>query len=189
MNENTPSPTKWLQYMLYVGIASAALTILSIFLPANLTHWIGIAANGVLTYLMFRLAPSNARYKKAGIFYAVSLGVTILGVRILGLVGDICAIVAQYQEYHAHGELIAERNPKQAEKWGSLFWLQFALSIVIVLLAGLIAGILAAVVQLDEAAVVTVTTVLIAAFGLGLKVLYLVYLKRTIQALESESPV
>lgn len=186
MNETVNSPVKWLQYMLYVGIAAAVITVLSLFLPGKLSHWIGIAANGVLIYLMFRLAPSNARYKKAGIFYAVSLGVTILGVQMLGLVGDICAIVAQYQEYHAHGELIAERNPKQAEKWSSLFWLQVALSVVIVLLTGLIAGILAAVAKMDNAAVVAVTAAIIAVLSLGLKILYLIYLKRTVSTLESE---
>lgn len=189
MNENVNSPAKWLQYLLYVGIAAAVNALLSIFLPGNLTRWISIAANAALTYLMFRLAGSNPRYKTSGIFYAVSLGITVLGIRVLGLAGDICAIVAQYQEYHAHGELIEAQDHKLAGKWGSLFWLQVGLSIVVTLLGAVIASALIMAANLEETAIAPVITVIVAALTLALKGLYLSYLNRTIRLLDNETVV
>lgn len=186
MNENANSPAKWLRYLLYVGIAVAANMVLSLFLTGNLTRWISYAGNAALTYLMFRLAQGNPRYKTSGIFYAVSLVITVLGIPLLGLVSDICAIVAQYQEYHAHGELIEERDPKLAGKWGSLFWLQVGLAVIATLLGAVIATALIMAANLEEAATTTVITMIVLILSLALRALYLSYLNRTIKLLDNE---
>jgi hypothetical protein len=185
MNENS-NTVKWLRYLMYVGIAATVIALLSIFLPNGLTRWIGLAVSGVTAYLLFMLTGSNARYKKSAIFYGVSLGITVLGIQLLGLVGDICAIVAQYQEYHAHGELIEEQDPTLAGKWGSLFWLQVALSVIVALLGAVIATALIMAANLEEAVVTLIITVIVAVLTLALKALYLSYLNRTIKLLEKE---
>ena len=186
MNENVNSPVKWLQYLLYVGIASLVSSLLGIFGLSAMSRWIGLAISAATVYLLFQLAAANPRYKTAAIFYAVALAGGLISNAILGLVGSICGIVAQYQEYHAHGELIEEQDPKLADQWGTLFGLEILVSIVAVLLTGLVVGILAAATNISEAAILPVATILVAALGIALNALYLSYLNRTIKLLENE---
>jgi hypothetical protein len=186
MNENRNNTTKWLQYLLYVGIAALVNSLLGILGLSGLSRWIGLAVNGVTVYLLFMLAGSNPRYKTAAIFYAIALASGFISNLILGLVRSVCGIVAQYQEYHAHGELIEEQDPKLADKWGSLFGLEIAVTFVGILLTGLVVGVLAAVTNMSEAAITPIVTVFVAVMGVGLNLLYLSYLKRTIALLETE---
>lgn len=186
MNENMNTQTKWLQYLLYVGIAAAANSLLGTALPGRLSTWLGYAISAASIYLMFRLIGSNGRYQKAAIFSGVALVVNLLGIQLLSLVGSVCAIVGQYQEYHAHGELVAERDSQLARKWSNLFWIQFAVELIGGLLITMVVAVMAASGELDSAPIVALATVAIAALALGMKVLYLVYLNRTIKAVETE---
>lgn len=186
MNENRNDTTKWLQYLLYVGIASLVNSLLGIFGLGGLSRWIGLVVNGATIYLLFMLAGSNPRYKTAAIFFAVALVSGLISNVILGLVGSICGIVGQYQEYHAHGELIEARDPKLADKWHSLFWLKFGLTVITVLLTSVVVASLVMAADMDEAVVTVMTTVIVAALGIGLIALYLSYLSRTIKLLENE---
>ncbi len=189
MSENRNDTPKWLQYLLYVGVAALVNSLLGIFGLSGLSRWIGLAVNAATIYLLLMLAGSNPRYKTAAIFYAVALVSGFISNAILGLVGSICGIVAQYQEYDAHGELIQARDPKLADKWTGLFWLQFALSMVMVLLTSVLVAALVMATNLSEAVVAPIVTVIAAALGVGLHALYLCYLKRTIKLLENESVV
>jgi hypothetical protein len=103
----------------------------------------------------------------------------------VSLAGSVCGIVAQYQEYHAHGELIEQRDPKLADQWNTLFGLEIALTFVGILLTGLVVGILAAVTNMSEAVITPIVTIFIAVLAAALRVLYLSYLKRTIALLEN----
>ena len=189
MNENRHDTIKWLQYLLYVGIAALVNSLLGIFGLDGLSRWIGYAISGATVYLLFMLAGSNSRYKTAAIFYAVALGTNLISSVALSLVGSICGIVAQYQQYHAHGELIEERDPKLADSWNTLFGMEIAVTFIGILLTGLFVGILAAATNLEEAVIVPIVTILVAVLGVGLSLLYLSYLKRTIQVLETEVEV
>lgn len=186
MNENVNSPVQWLKYLLYAGIAALVNSFVGIFLPGKLSTWIGYAISAACVYLFFRLIVSNARYKTAMIFSGAALIINLLGIQALSLAGSICALVGQYQEYHAHGELIQERDPRLAKKWGSLFWFQFAMSVIVVLLTGVLVGVLVAAGGLDAAVVTALATIVAAVLTLVLKVLYLVYLNRTVKLLETE---
>ena len=186
MNENRNNTVQWLQYLLYVAIATLINSLLGLLGLNGLSHWVNLAISGATVYLMFMLAGSNPRYKTAAICYAVALAGGLISNAIVGLAGSICGIVATYQEYHAHGELIGERDPKLADKWNSLFGLELALTFVGVLLMGLLVGLLVAATNMSEAAVVPIITIIVAVLGVGLNLLYLSYLKRTIALLESE---
>ncbi len=188
MNQHTDT-VKWLKYLLYVGIAALVNSLLGIFGLGGLSRWIGLALGAATLYLMFRLIGSNGRYQKAVLFSGVSLVISLLNIQLVALAGSICAIVGQYQEYLAHGELIADRDPKLAEKWSGLFWLQFGVELITVLLMGLIVGILVAAANMEAAVVTALITVIAAVLSVILKVLYLSYLKKTIALLESESVV
>lgn len=189
MNEKVNNPVKWLQYLLYVGIASLVNSLLGIFGLSGLTRWIGLAVSGATAYLLFMSAGSNPRYKTAAIFYAVALGSNLISNVIVGLAGSVCGIVAQYQEYHAHGELIGEQDPKLADQWGTLFGLEIAVTFVGILLTGLIVGVLAAAVNMSEAMITPIATAIVAIMAVALRVLYLSYLNRTIKLLENEVAV
>ena len=185
MNENTYSPTKWLQYLLYAGIAAALNTILG-FLLGDLSRWLGLAISAAAVYLLFRLVDANERYQKAAIFSIVALVAGLFTNVLLTLVGSVCSIVAQYQEYHAHSELIVERDPRLAGKWRTLFWLQFAVGLVLGLLLSFVSVILVMVSGLETAAATAVLALVLAVVTLILQVLYLVYLNRTVKLLENE---
>ena len=184
MNEPVNSPVKWLRYLLYVGIAALVNSLLGIFGLSGLSQWLGLAISAATAYLLFMLAGSNPRYKTAAIFYAVALAAGFISNVILGLVGSVCGIVAQYQEYHAHGELIEEREPKLADRWNSLFWLQFALGVVVVGLTSVLVTALVMAANMDEAVVTVIAAVIAGVLGIGLSALYLSYLNRTIKLLE-----
>lgn len=184
MNENVNSPATWLRYLLYVGIAAMANSLLGLFLPGKLSTWIGFAVSAATVYLLFRLISANARYKTAALCSGANLIIGVLNITVLSLASSIFAIVAQYQEYQAHSELIAERDPKLAGKWSSLFWLQFGVELIMILLTGLFVGVLVAASGMDAAVVTGLVTVIVAVFSVVLKVLYLSYLNRTVKLLE-----
>ena len=184
MYESVNSPAKWLKYLLYVAIAVMVNSLLDLFLPGKLSTWIGYALSAATVYLLFRLIGANARYKTAVLFGAGALICNLLGIAALGLAGNICAIVAQYQEYQAHSELIRDRDPKLANKWGSLFWLQFGVEVITVLLMAVFVAVLVAATGMESAIVTALSTVTVAVISLILKVLYLSYLNRTVKLLE-----
>jgi hypothetical protein len=168
-----------------VSIAALVNSLLGICGLESLSRWIGLAISAATVYLLFMLAGSNSRYKTAAIFYAVALAGGLIGNAIVSLAGSVCGIVAQYQEYHAHGELIEQRDPKLADQWNTLFGLEIALTFVGILLTGLVVGILAAVTNMSEAVITPIVTIFIAVLAAALRVLYLSYLKRTIALLEN----
>ena len=146
--------TKWLRVLMYIAIASLANSVVSLlpFIPASITTWISRGIMVAMIVCMFQLAPVNERYKKAGIMRAVMLGCTLITAfvyqsSILTFAASIISIIAVYQEYNAHSELVAEQDAKLSGKWHSLFnWsilaavlLSFGASIVAVIfvLAGL----------------------------------------------------
>ena len=186
MNENANSPAMWLRYLLYAGIAAMANSLLGLFLPGKLSTWIGLAVSAATVYLLYRLISENARYKTAALCSGATLIIGVLNITVLGLAASILAIVAQYQEYHAHGELIAEKDSRLADKWGSLFWLQFGVELIVILLTAVFVGVLVAASGMDAAVVTAMVTVVAAILSVVLKVLYLSYLKRTIALLENE---
>lgn len=189
MNEHTDT-VKWLKYLLYVGIAALASTVLAaIPLLNGLSGWVSLPISAATVFLMYKLQPANERYFKAAIFGAVPLIISILGrlgISFLPLLGAICGLVAQYQEFAAHGELIQARDPKLAGKWSSLFWLQFAVTIISTLLGSVFAAVLVASGSMDMETATAMIVVAVAIVTLLLEVLYLVYLKKAIRLLEQD---
>ena len=141
MNENMENRSellvKWLRVLMYIAFVSLVNSVVNFlpFVPASVTTWISRGIMVAVVICMFQLASANARYKKAGIMRAIMLVCTLItafvyAYSILNLVASILSIIAVYQEYNAHSELIADKDSKLSGKWHSLFmW-------------GLIAGIL-----------------------------------------------
>ena len=186
MNEHTDI-VKWLKYLRYVGIAALVHTILvNIPVMSGLTGWTSLAISAATVFLMFKLMGVNSRYKTAAVCYAVSLIGGCISMAIVSLAGSVCGIVAQYQEYHAHGELISQKDPKLADKWNSLFWLELAVIVITTLLSSVLLSALVMAAGMEETAVTALVVAIVAAVTLLMKLLYLRYLNRTTKLLETE---
>ena len=189
MDETRSSPTKWLRYLLYLAIASAVLIIVSGFADlSGVTGWVTLALNVAAVCLLFLLANAHDRYKKAAIFGAAGLVIARLPIPFVALAASICTLVGEYQEYKAHGELVADRDEKLSGKWNGLFWLQFAVSMVLSMLVSVIVTVVSLVIGADDSILTdTLVTPLALAIGLIIQGLYILYLSRTIRLLEAEA--
>ena len=186
MNENRIDYVKWLRVLIYLAIARMVNTLVGIptFIPTAVTAWISRILMAGMVFTMFKLAPANERYKKTGIQLAIVLVLTIATEfmntgAVLTLIAGILSIVAEYQEYHGHSELIEEKDHQLSGKWSSLFmW-----SIVVGLILGFAstaAGVLAAVAGMDteKAAVIIAAAMTIPEYIID--ILYILYLKRMV---------
>jgi len=186
MEENRIDFAKWLRVLLYIAIAGLGNTIIGIppFVPSVITSWISRILMAVMVFAMFKLAPANDRYKKTGIQLSIVLILTIATEllntgAVLTLIAGILSIVAEYQEYHGHAELIEEKDHQLSGKWTSLFmW-----SIIVGLILGFAstaAGVLAALAGVDtEKAVVMIAAALMIPEYI-IDIFYILYLKKMI---------
>ena len=194
MNENMENRyellVKWLRVLMYIAFVSLVNSVVNFlpFVPAAVTTWISRGIMVAVVVCMFQLAPANTRYKKAGIMRAMMLVCTLITAfvyasSILNLVASILSIIAVYQEYNAHSELIADKDSKLSGKWHSLFmW-------------GLIAGILVGfgstvtvlILTLMESDVVPLTAIIVGVLGIPqiiLDLVYALYLKKMVSIFE-----
>ena len=117
MNENRIDFVKWLRVLIYIAIARIINTLIGIptFIPTAVTAWISRILMALMVFAMFKLAPANDRYKKTGIQLAIVLVLTIATEllntgAVLTLIAGILSIVAEYQEFYGHSELIEEKG-------------------------------------------------------------------------------
>lgn len=170
-----------------IQVVSLAGTLLGMA-PAliDLTGWL-LRLTGLGTaVILFQLGPVNPRYQIAAICQAVSviggaLAYFAPGMLVLNLVrigAGICSIVALFEEYYGHGELVAERDARLSGHWRALFiW-----ELVVSLLSGVVTAFIVVVGVMAEIDALTLTTVSVAvvAFAGGVvQIFYLLYLKRT----------
>ena len=195
MNENMEYRyellVKWLRTLMYIAIVSLANSVVNFlpFVPAAVTTWISRGIMVAVVGCMFQLTPANERYKKAGIMRAIMLVCTLITAfvyasSILNLAASILSIIAVYQEYNAHSELIANKDSKLSGKWHSLFtW-------------GLIAGILVGfgstvtvlILTLMESDVVRLTAIIVGVLSLPqmiLDLVYMLYLKKMVSVFDN----
>ena len=186
MVENRIDFAKWLRVLMYSAIAGLVNTFIGIpsFIPTVITSWISRILMAVMVFAMFKLAPANDRYKKAGIQRAIVLALTIATDllhtgAILTLIAGTLAIVADYQEYHGHSELVEEKDHQLSGKWTSLFlW-----SIVVGLLLGFAstaAGIFAAMAGMDTMKATIMIAAILAIPQYVIEILYILYLKKMV---------
>lgn len=184
MEENRIDFVKWLRVLMYIAIAGLVNTLVGIpsFVPSIITSWISRIIMAVMVFAMLKLAPANDRYKKAGIHRAIVLALTIAtdllhSGAILTLIAGTLAIVADYQEYHGHSELIEEKDQQLSGKWTSLFlW-----SIVVGLLLGFTstaAGIFAAMAGIDTMKATIMIAAILAIPQYVIEIIYILYLKK-----------
>ena len=187
MNENMEFRSdlliKWLRVLVYIAImriVNSLIGILSI-IPASVTTWISRGIMVAMVVCMFRLAPMNERYQKAGILRAVWLGCMIASLiflpSILILTASILSIIAVYQEYIGHSEVVADKDARLSRNWHSLFnW-----SIVTGLLVGfgsMITALIASFAGVEITRITAIVTGILSVPQLVIEIVYLLYLKK-----------
>ena len=186
MEENRIDLAKWLRVLIYVAIAGLVNVLIGIpsFIPTGITTWISRILMAVMVFAMFKLAPANGRYKKAGTQRAIVLVLTVVADflhsgAVLTLIAGTIAIVADYQEYHGHSEWIEEKDHQLSGKWTSLFmW-----SIVVGLLLGFTstaAGIFAAMAGIDTMKATILIAAILAIPQYVIEIIYILYLKKMV---------
>ena len=175
---------KWLKLLLYVCLASIGCSLLNLIpILSVVAGWGSTAVSVALVYVLFQLAPSNARYRKAAIFRCVVLVAGLLAENLLSLVISVCSIVAMYQEYMGHSEITASRAPALSDKWHSLFNIQLIVGVLsaVTSSAGVMIGVLAG---MGSDALVGIIVFVMSVIGIGLNLLYLHYLNQTVKLYE-----
>ena len=186
MEENRIDFAKWLRVLMYIAIAGLVNTLVGIpsFVPSIITSWISRIIMAVMVFAMLKLAPANDRYKKAGIQRAIVLALTIVmdilhSGAVFALIAGTLAIVADYQEYHGHSELVEEKDHQLSGKWTSLFmW-----SIVVGLLLGFTstaAGMFAAMAGIDTMKATIMIAAILAIPQYLIEIIYILYLKKMV---------
>ena len=133
---------------------------------------------------MFQLAPVNRRYKTAAVLRTLWLGTLVVGtllrIRAALIVGtSILSVIAVYQEYHGHSEVIAEMDSDLSEKWNSLFIWSF-LAPLLLSIGSSVAMVTATFMNLDVVKITAITTGIMRIPQYVIDVIYLLYLKKMI---------
>lgn len=195
MQEHRELLSKWLRVLFYTQIASIVLTIINMATYLDsITVWVSKAITLAVIWSLFQLKDVNPRYQTAAMAQAVVLVCGFLTTpvnssavglsSILLLVGSIAAWVTAYQEYHGHGELVAEADETLAKKWDGLFLKEILIGLAISAISVVGATVMVA----GDMVSGTITTVIIALTtitNLALEGLYLMYMKRTLDLLDA----
>lgn len=199
MNENMESKyeliAKWLRVLIYIAIVSLINSVINFlpFVPSSVTTWISRGIMVAMAVCMFKLAPANARYQKAGIFRAGMLGCTLITAflyasSILTLAASIMSIIAVYQEYNGHSEMVVAKDPNLSGKWHSLFnWSLIAG--VLVGFGSVVAVLIVAMLEMDAVRTTGIIVGVLSVPQLVIDVVYLLYLKKMISYFQNEGEV
>ena len=190
MNENRIDLAKRIQLLIYIAIAGLINVLIGIpaFVPAIVTTCVSRVLLAVMVFTMFKLALANERYKKAAIQRAIVLALSVVtdilhSGAVLTLIAGTLSIIADYQEYHGHSELVEEKDHQLSGKWTS----RFIWSIIVGLILGFTstaAGILAVMADMDTAKATILIAALLAIPQYVIEIIYILYLKKMVAIFE-----
>lgn len=181
-------PAKWLRNLFYIHIASIVLSLPTlIFINNPVTPWLGNALSAGIALCLFYLAPANTRFRTAAILTVVSVGLSVLSQlmpnSLLTIGISILSIIAAYQEFHGHAEIIEEKDPKLSRRWKNLFVWQIVIG-VIAGFSSVAAVVIMVLAEMDLDRITTWVAGAVILVSLIPGVLYLVYLRRMIALVE-----
>lgn len=195
MTEHKELLRKWLRVLFYVHTASLVIGIVNAVSNLDaVTAWVSRVLSVITIWSISQLKHVSPRYRKAAIFQTVLLVCLLItasasaagtGVASIAvLVGSGCSLVATYQEYHAHAEVVAEQNRKLAEKWNALFGWEILVGALSSLISGAAALLLASA-QMDTVRITTIILILTNVCSLLLQGLYLHYMNQTLKLIDN----
>ncbi len=185
-DRSDPKLVQWLKILLLVRAGSLVLGLLAnipgVPLAATLVPWAQRLMTLAVVLSLFGMTGYGERYRKAAIFYAISLVdvvVTSLGVGgLVGLAVSICAIIASYQELNAHSELVAPMDQDLSRKWHSLFYWELVVGITssFVTIAGVVASVMGG---MEEGLIVRIFVAILTVVNAVMGLIYILFMKKT----------
>ena len=164
-----------------VELFTEVLGVVSLF--SGIAVWISRITSILMIGVFFKMGSANARYRKASLFYGISVGGTVLfsllGKSMFAIVLSICSIIACYHELNAHSEITAGMDTKLSKRWHSLFYLELTIG----LLAGLLSVfpiIIATIAGADPNTITSITKICATITSVFLALLRVIFLKKTL---------
>ena len=116
---------EFLPVLLLIHILNIVLMAFTVLIPTWEGFGIILAAASVGCY--FALSTANSRYRRAGIFQALYLLCLILStplnnMGLLMLTSALLKLIAGFQEYYAHAEMLDRTDGGLAHSWRMLFY-------------------------------------------------------------------
>ena len=177
---------KWIKALFICEIVRLVISITD-FLPL-----LSVVTAIVVIVAMFQLAVVNDCYKKAGVFYCIATaggfvsGLFQVGIFSLFILGfAICSLIAKYYELNAHSELTGPMDEKLSDRWDSLFGLELVSGILAVCIA-VIPAFIAALAEADSKVISLITTGIISLVNIVIELLYVIYMKQTLDLFKQE---
>ena len=176
--------TRWLSVLFYAEIATLVMLAVAM-IPAldGISGWIGRIVQAAVLVALYQLSLVHERYTKAFLYFAIafvgSLFQVYAGSNPLTTIASICGLVATYQEYHAHSEILSMKDTYLADKWVSLFFWEMAVGILgsVATIAAVMFGANAG---MEEGLLVILGVAIVGVLELPLSLLRLRYLKKMI---------
>ena len=185
-NKNT-NIIKYLKLLMYLHIASLILGLID-FLPLvhSLSVWVNRGISVGVIYCLYSLSPVAERYRKSAIFHAIVLIAGLVANPMIALAGSVCSILASWQEYHGHSELVEPYHQRLSKQWGKLFALELMAGIFMALITTLMTVVLT-MTNGNQAVDISSTALMgiIMSVGYIVEVLYIFYMKHTVELLEA----
>lgn len=133
---------------------------------------------------MFQLAPVSERYKKAGIMRVIMLACTLVTAfmftsSILILVASTLSIIAVYQEYNAHSEVMADKDVTLSGKWHRLFGWSI-LAAVLLAFGSTVTAMIFSFMEMDAVRLTAIIVGILSVPQTILDIVYIVYINRMI---------
>lgn len=140
-------PRKWLQLLMCLQVAHIAFSVISSLLTNDgWIAWVSRAITAAVIVCLFQMACAHGNYRKAAIFQVARLGCNLINPLVLSplfvrlalkgtenldllsavstvvsLAAMVCAVIADYLEYHAHADIAAQPDPRLSQNWRLLF--------------------------------------------------------------------
>lgn len=193
MTNNKELFMKWIQNLYYVQcVMLVAIIITALPFIGTWIGWVNLILSGGALYVLFKLAPVHERYRKAATFMAITFVINVIirfaDIGLLTFIGSVCSLIALYQEYSAHSDMMDGVDDKLARKWHCLFNWQLIGGIVLGFLGAPLTVLLTVAFVVDANFVAAMLVVVIAAFDVIIKIFYLKYLKRMLAAYANYEP-
>lgn len=193
MTTNKELFLKWIKNLFYVQCATLVAGIIT-DLPFldGIMFWINTMLACVTLFVFYKLAPVKDRYRKAAIFMTITLAINLISkfsnVGFLTFIGSVFSLIALYQEYSAHSDMMDGVDAKLARKWHTLFNWQIIGAILLGFLETVLLVVLVVAFSLDANVVAGLLLVIVEGFDIIIKIFYLMYLKRMLAAYENYEP-
>ena len=211
--EQKEQTTKYLAGLLYLGIASVSLNVITdILVNDGWSFWLQMLLSAGMVACLYLLRSVGSKYLPAALFRAAGLLLNIalqaigmfwmprfpdapetmqLGIlitRVLGIGASVVSVLGLWFEYRAHGTLVSGGDAALQRKWNTLFFINLGVALFYSLCT-YVAVYLQGLLKWDISTTYALVLAILQLPGKVVYLLYLLYLYRTIRLVREEKGV